>query len=631
MKNLWKKVQKMVLCTLALAMVAAMSAAAAGSTLVANNVRFTEGTIDTSLTASMTIHKYSYGGDGNTGTGLPSDAVPEGAVPLQGVSFKYYKVADVISNTSATGNVSLMYQLNDVFKNAFGMADSTCSSDELNDWLKNANINTLENTVNGWTTGGSVTTDASGIAAATNLPLGLYLVIENASPASVAVKVEPFFVSLPMTNAGTVTIGDKSYEAGRLWQYDVHVFPKNLEEIPDIEKNVIDNVTGKEEKYESASVGETVVFQIKATIPKHVDSMAKYTVVDTMSSGLDYIKVREIKAGETVLTLFAPEQVSSIAASGEKTLIWNFIQGSDNALTGHGGKQLVITYEAKLNEKCVVGGWGNPNSVKLVYNHQAAVSDKENPGDPDDVVEHTTKSRIYTFGIEITKVDANQTNLKDVEFKLYEDEAGTKEIKVNAGAVNGSTDQVNSYYPSENGSAVIKTDNNGRAYIWGLKTGTYYLKETKAPAGYQLLKEMIRVTIQENVSYSEVPDNTEGKTYGNRSGAFYKLVAGEYVPVTVAQNTGYYNFGTDAIYTKNADDSYTKVVDLSYAKVTAGSDEFSTDNDKTRVMLTVVNNKQFLVPQTGGMGTWMFIVCGAVIVLASAGLILVRRKRNLSK
>ena len=73
-------------------------------------------------------------------------------------------------------------------------------------------------------------TDGNGVTRATGLPLGLYLVVETKVPANVNTTVDPFFVSLPMTN-----------DSGDYWFYDVDVYPKNQTDIPNLDKLVRQN------------------------------------------------------------------------------------------------------------------------------------------------------------------------------------------------------------------------------------------------------------------------------------------------------------------------------------------------------------------------------------------------------
>lgn len=79
--------------------------------------------------------------------------------------------------------------------------------------------------------------------------------------------------------------------------------------------------------------------------------------------------------------------------------------------------------------------------------------------------------------LHVRKVDHydHKSILKEAAFTLYSDAACTKIIKAE------------------------KTDpKSGIAVFDGLIYGTVYVKETKAPAGYQLSKEVIKVTINDN-------------------------------------------------------------------------------------------------------------------------------------
>lgn len=81
-------------------------------------------TIDTSKEVSLTIHKYEYNDtDGNVGTGSANDEVPDGAKTLSGVEFTVYKVADIVQETDANGNlVGLKYKTTAGLKTA-GVTD----------------------------------------------------------------------------------------------------------------------------------------------------------------------------------------------------------------------------------------------------------------------------------------------------------------------------------------------------------------------------------------------------------------------------------------------------------------------------------------------------------------------------
>ena len=117
----------------------------------------------------------------------------------------------------------------------------------------------------------------------------------------------------------------------------------------------------------------------------------------------------------------------------------------------------------------------------------------------------------------------------------------------------------------------------------GLDVGTYILKETKAPAGYNLPSRTFSVTITDDKTISAGNDNTAT---------------------------------TD---TPNGKPEYTPNED--------GADE--TDRADGYECINITNTKGFTLPTTGGMGTVLFTAGG--VVLMGAGLVLLvvflRRRR----
>lgn len=59
-----------------------------------------------------------------------------------------------------------------------------------------------------------------------------------------------------------------------------------------------------------------------------------------------------------------------------------------------------------------------------------------------------------------------------------------------------SRGESNYRYNSTSGIIQLESSTNGMINIQGLKSGTYYLKETKAPDGYNLLKEPVKIVVE---------------------------------------------------------------------------------------------------------------------------------------
>ena len=116
-------------------------------------------------------------------------------------------------------------------------------------------------------------TDSTGKTSASNLEVGLYLVVETKVPENVTYTVDPFLVSLPTTDRKTLDH----------WFYDVTVYPKNQTGEPTLDKEVADadhglSFTDAKEGYEDVATisdNELVNYRILSTLPQ-IHSTATY-------------------------------------------------------------------------------------------------------------------------------------------------------------------------------------------------------------------------------------------------------------------------------------------------------------------------------------------------------------------
>lgn len=123
------------------------------------------------------------------------------------------------------------------------------------------------------------------------------------------------------------------------------------------------------------------------------------------------------------------------------------------------------------------------NTTHLTYGDQNTVTNES---------ETITK----TFGIRVFKYTGESTPLEGARFILSTDSTcndDTKNLKF-------SLNESGKYRFNTLGTATLKSQSNGYIYIEGLKAGTYYLKETKAPDGYNLLKTIQTIEIGEDGS-----------------------------------------------------------------------------------------------------------------------------------
>ena len=144
-----------------------------------------------------------------------------------------------------------------------------------------------------------------------------------------------------------------------------------------------------------------------------------------------------------------------------------------------------------------------------------------------------------------------------------------------------SEDSVVLAYPSPNLSGtrvtVFSSGQDGKVHIYGLEPGVYYLKEVKAPVGYYLIENPIRIELGRNGSITSAQEITINE-------------AGDEVPVSDGS-------------------SHVELISSS-------------------LNMIVENNPLYSLPSSGGMGTYLFTFSGAAIVAIALLLYLFRRREG---
>ena len=319
----------------------------------------------------------------------------------------------------------------------------------------------------------------------------------------------------------------------------------------------------KEANGKSFSIGEAITFT------------ATFTTTNYYGSGEDAGKIYKYVISDTLPAYLSNVTVTSITVGGtaittqqfdsnkQITIPW-VDEETDASLYANGAK-IVVTYTAKLTSTVNVNA-DNKNTIDIT------------PYDKDDKPYSNpfeTSEEITTYAAALKKTD------------------GTKALAGAKFAFNGLTVEktadgvytVVSYdATSTTAGTEMEVDSNGKLYIVGLKAGvTLTGKETEAPVGYNKLTTDVTLTPQvlETEVYKE-----SGTRYYDADG---NLVAQE---------------------------------------VTGGSSKPVTNNlsDLDEAAVEVVNNAGAELPSTGGIGTTIFYIIGAILVIG-AGVVLVTRRR----
>ena len=530
-------------------------------------------------------------------TGAPSQIVNKTAnflvsIPMakeDGTGWNYDIVANP-KNAAVYGGISLKkygknYNPDGTFSEvALSGATFYLQRKEGDDWVT-VTAPTVSDSNGSVDASGLLTTSANGMINITDLAPGTYRFIEYSAPQGYIMDGQAAYV-FTINDNQTVTISDA---------YKDNTLPdtiKVVNEKPSMEKQVKTGVDAENKdvygKATDASVGDVVTWKVTAAVPSNVNKLAKYILTDTMSKALTWESVE--KANLTIETnphvvLEDTDYTLTVPADGAEGGTWTieFTAAGKDKLAANNVTSISVTFNTKLNSNATVNNTGNLNDAGLTYSNGFKSDDAKYPEQPepkDEVIKN--QASVYTFGMKVEKVDGKNSSIKlqGAEFDLY--------------LYNGSETNPTEAELKNNGVKVghYTTDENGKIHVSGLKNGTYYLVETKAP------------------TYS-VTENGETKTYS------YNLLK-EPVKVVVAVQ---YEVTTTTTITTGANGNVTtnKIVSEKYV---GGED------DSGNYKVIIKNNKGFNLPTTGGFGTLLFSGIGVLLVVAGVGVLLSLKKKS---
>lgn len=261
-------------------------------------------------------------------------------------------------------------------------------------------------------------------------------------------------------------------------------------EIPEIKKEVLENSTSKWGSENDANTSETVSFRSKITVKSGAEN---YIMHDNMSSGLTFntdsvkVSVNSTEVASTNYTLVtSPTDGCTFEVKFSNAYIETLAVGTE----------ILVSYTATVNENAVIAGSGNKNSVTLSYGENSSNT----------TVPSETVTYVWEFSVlKYTLKDDEMMPLAGAVFSLYTDSECKNAVKlVDVTEQDGTptymvctkADTTHTHITSITGNA------SGKFNLIGLDSATYYLKETKAPDGYNLLAKPITVEISNNGTVS---------------------------------------------------------------------------------------------------------------------------------
>ena len=329
--------------------------------------------------------------------------------------------------------------------------------------------------------------------------------------------------------------------------------------VPSVEKKVQEDskidTTDEYGESNTADIGQTVNFQTTITAQPGAQN---YVLHDKMSEGLTFDKIDSVKVGNTTLVANTDYVTERESTGDECTFHITFTPTYCESIKTE--TIITVTYSATLNENATIAGDGNKNETWLKYGESSQTTHETTTTktyeipvykftNTKDTNGNITKKPLLNAKFTLTK-ESEQTAIKLVKVSNADDSNPYDVYRV---AMNSDTTGV-----INNGE--ITTPSTGKFKIQGLDADTYYLRETKQPDGYNLLKESIKIKIDEDGAI----------TYATKS----------------ATNL----------------------------------DPMSSGN------IEVENKTGSILPSTGGMGTTLFYIFGAILVIGS-GVVLITKKR----
>lgn len=255
---------------------------------------------------------------------------------------------------------------------------------------------------------------------------------------------------------------------------------------------------------DDVNIGDTVTYTLTSKVP----DMTGYTSYvfnfkDTLAKGLTFGSITSVTIGNVTINADTDgtkaENTYTLTTKNNEDGTTEIKIEMNNFLTSNAnkaGQEIKVTYTATLNKDAVTGFDPNTNKATVEYSNDPSNNTK-GESEPSKVDVHTFNFTIFKYYLK----DAAKTGLANAEFELYKANGEVAGDKVNIKKVTDGEYRVAT--PDEATAEGFKSDvivsgTDGKVLVKGLDAGTYYLRETKAPEGYNKLLSDIKVEINAN-------------------------------------------------------------------------------------------------------------------------------------
>lgn len=316
------------------------------------------------------------------------------------------------------------------------------------------------------------------------------------------------------------------------------------------------------------SIGDTVTYTVSFKTSNYygAGTEAKEIVSYTIEDTLPDFLTSVNVTSISVDNVVIHDQTGATPQFNNKKIVIKWYDEANKKFLYDNGATVTITYTAVVTDSAAIDGEGNTNNVTVTWTTKGSAEP-----DPNNKID--TKETIFTYAIALKKVNNKGVALPGAvfEFPFY--------VKSTADATDGAY----IYAGTDPGTGLtnrITTPDSGVIVVKGVKSGSYEITEFKAPDGYNKLTTPVTVNAVKTNSIT-----TNKTVYLDKDG-------------------------------NEVDESVTAT------KVTVKIDNIAA------TAVVVVNKAGTELPSTGGMGTTVFYVLGAVLVLGAVVLLVTKKRMS---
>lgn len=362
------------------------------------------------------------------------------------------------------------------------------------------------------------------------------------------------------------------------------------------QKPVVDTKNG------TAKTGDKINYKLTSKVPDMVGyNSYVFTVTDKLSKGLTFnADDLKVQIGEEVIV---PTEASKYTASDAFAIVYSVVPGTgaDEGKTVvtidfknmknigvAKDTPIIITYTATLNTEADVVINSYKNEAYLTYSSDPKFG---GDGETETTPPGPGETNTWSLGLRLTKFamnDENKTRLEGAEFLVYDEDRNVIGIMVSS-TTGSVTLREATKTTTADGNDIYTLEDDAKEIT--LSEGTFYLKEIKAPDGFNLLKGELKLTLKATSTVTELG------TVITWHPTIEALNVNDKELATVVTQTITIGEGEDAQTVTVAD-------------------------------IQIANKEGFQLPSTGGIGTVIFTVVG---ILVMAAVVVIAIKSNKKK